>query len=140
MLSEGITFGEEVKIEGPYGNGPVDYAFAYKKTIVCVTEVKGNDMNHGLRQNIAQLAATRSERKRKFAAMDDDKKFTYYGIATSSSLWQLIELNENCVKSSEHIYGRSDDETDEKKNISRVIAHIVNVLNKCKKNYDGHDD
>ena len=143
MISEGITFGEEVKIEGPYGNGPVDYAFKYKDTIVCVTEVKDHDMAHGLRQNIAQLAATRSERKRKFAAMNDDKKFTYYGIVTTSYFWHLIELKENGVKSSERIVSCFDDKTEdmkEKERISGVIAHIVNVLNKCKKNYDDAAD
>lgn len=136
ILSEGITFGEEVKIEGPYGNGSVDHAFKYKDTIVCVTEAKDDDMNHGLRQNIAQLASTRSERKRKFAAMNDDKKFTYYGIATTSHFWQLIELKENVVKSSQCIVGCFDDKIEDKERISGVIAHIVNVLNKCKKNYD----
>ena len=36
MLSEGITFEEEEKIEGPFAHGPVDYAFKYKEAIVCV--------------------------------------------------------------------------------------------------------
>ena len=138
MLSEGVTFGEEVKIEGPYGSGPVDFAFKYKDTIVCVTEAKDDDLRHGLRQNIAQLAATRSERKRKFAAMNDDKKLTFYGIATTSYFWQLIELKENVVKSSVRIVGSfpSTEDMKDKERIGGVIAHIVNVFNKCKKNYD----
>ena len=66
-------------------------------------------MDHGLHQKIAKLAATRSERKRRFAAVNDDKKFTYYGVATTSYFWQLIELKENVVKSSERIVGSYND-------------------------------
>ena len=84
---------------------------------------------------MAQLAATRSQRKRKLAEMDDDTKFTYYGIATTSFHWQLIELKDNVVKTSKWITGHARSKGD-KERISVVIAHIVNVLNKCKKNYD----
>lgn len=73
----------------------------------------------------------------------NDKKITYYGIATTSYFWHLIELKENGVKSSERIVGCFDDKNEdmkEKERISGVIAHIVNVLNKCKTNYDDAAD
>ena len=87
-------------------------------------------MSHGLRQNVAQLAATRFDRKRKFTEMDADK-LTYYGIATTSLNWQLIELEGNVVKTSMHVSGPSKG-AGSKERTSNVIAHIVNVLKNVK--------
>ena len=42
-----------------------------------------------------------SKRGRKFVEMEDDEKFTYYGIATMFINWQSIELDE--VKTSRTI-------------------------------------
>lgn len=136
MLSPEVTFQEELKIEGPFANGPVDYAFMYKEAIICVTEAKNESMEHGLRQNIAQLAATRYKRKRKFSAMDD--KFTYYGIATTYFSWQLIELKGAVVKASEYAQVRTDSTPRVKEDMSDMIAHVVNVLEKSKRDYDNH--
>jgi Holliday junction resolvasome RuvABC endonuclease subunit len=70
--------------------------------------------------------------------MKQDDKFTYYGIATTSLYWQLIELNDKGVKTSKTIVGHFPDAPGpaDKKQISHVIAHLINVLNKCKKDYD----
>ena len=138
VLSEDITFEEERRIEGPYGNGPVDYAFIYKNSIVCVTEVKDHDMEHGVRQNIAQLAATRSECKRTFSTVDNGNEFTYFGVVTTTYRWKLVELKQNVVKTSRDIPGCDDSgkENQDKERISEVIAHMVNLLKKCKKDYE----
>lgn len=129
LISGDVMIEEERKIEAPFAHGPVDYAFLYEDTIICVTEAKDGDMKHGLRQNIAQLAATRNERKRKIDKTHKADDITYYGIATTYNEWQLIELEGNEVRSSV-LFGPGPNSR--RNDVAEVIQHLVNVLEKSK--------
>jgi hypothetical protein len=58
-----IMMRAEQKICGLRGNGPLDYLYLYKRFPIAITEVKNEDVNHGLAQNDAQLIASRQEYK-----------------------------------------------------------------------------
>src|SRR5579862_3746707 len=59
LFKDDIIFKPEKVLKGMHGRGPVDYALESRQTFrtLGVTEVKRDDFEHGLAQNMVQLEA-----------------------------------------------------------------------------------
>ena len=44
-------------VEDSQFNGDVDYLFSFEEVVLCVTEGKKDQLDHGIAQNIAQLSS-----------------------------------------------------------------------------------
>ncbi|KAG0360632.1 Tigger transposable element-derived protein 6 [Gamsiella multidivaricata] len=91
---------EEDLFLGRRGNGPVDFSVHSRKTMdysLGVTEVKKEDLRQGMVQNIVQLEATLTAKKRKREKyeMEGEEgppcKLRSYGIVTDTQKWFFLE-------------------------------------------------
>eukprot|EP01041_Mallomonas_annulata_P009535 gene9535-19828_t len=73
----------ERNIVGTLGKGPVDYAFVYESSPIVLTEVKRNDTDTGLKQNLAQIVAGREEYAR--------NQIKDMRIVTTGNQWILLK-------------------------------------------------
>jgi hypothetical protein len=105
QLINGITIMCGKKIVGTFGNGPVDYSLIYKNLNIVLTEVKKEDMEGGLIQNLVQQEASheslafailpiefksapRNTRKRKAQEISNTvARLPSYGIITNGNSW-----------------------------------------------------
>ncbi|KAK3845747.1 MAG: hypothetical protein J3R72DRAFT_435542 [Linnemannia gamsii] len=87
-------------LSGRRGNGPVDFSVHPRKThdyTLGVTEAKRDDFRQGVAQNIVQLEAALTEKKRKREKHDLDgdedppSKQKAYGIVTNALQWAFLE-------------------------------------------------
>lgn len=152
-LAGDVTMAVEHNVEGARANGNVDYVFMYKDTFICVTEGKYSDLDHGLFQNIAQLAAVRdtASRKRKHHQIDNNNNDSigpknsngnggsnFYGVATTYEGWHLVELQNKKVKVSPRVtIGRRTSVNE--KDVCYVIALVAEVLKRGKEEHSTTD-
>ena len=107
--------------------GPIDYVFRFRGDTLCVTEGKKDNLDRGVVQNIAQLAAVADDRKRKISEISSEEK-PIYGIATTYLNWQFLMLKDGKVTQSS-IFGIKDADIDD---VGGIIGRIVSILNSGK--------
>jgi hypothetical protein len=94
-------------------------------TVICVTEGKKDQLELGIAQNMAQLLAVRSTRKRKRGEISP---LPVFGIATTFVEWVFIRYDgESIVRSEEAIVDMAQPDS-----IKRIIGRIVALLRQCK--------
>lgn len=87
----------EYYLEGLNGRGPVDYVIEQAKTrsLVGVTEVKREDFEKGVAQNMVQLETIVEDQKRKAEDMSDapivSDPIKRFGIVTDAQSWYFLE-------------------------------------------------
>ncbi|KAF7730262.1 hypothetical protein EC973_002505 [Apophysomyces ossiformis] len=100
IFHEELYLAAEKYLSGRLGNGPVDYSVHSRQTndyVLGVTEVKKEDFNQGVAQNVVQLESALTQRKRKRTRDDDDGgenetcPVKSYRIVTDSKEWIFIE-------------------------------------------------
>ncbi|KAI7815730.1 hypothetical protein BC939DRAFT_97045 [Gamsiella multidivaricata] len=100
LFEEDLYLATQRNLSGRRGNGPVDFSVHSRCTheyTLGVTEVKKEDFNQGVAQNIVQLesALTLKKRKRERYEIDGEeeppRKLKSYGIVTDASQWMFIE-------------------------------------------------
>ncbi|KAI1320351.1 hypothetical protein EDD11_001152 [Mortierella claussenii] len=87
------------QLSGRRGNGPVDFSIHPRKNhdyILGVTEAKRNDFKQGVAQNIVQLEAALTEKKRERERYDIEEQDPpgeqkAYGIVTNTEKWAFLE-------------------------------------------------
>lgn len=84
----------EKTIEDAQFNGDVDYRFSFNDIVICVTEGKKDQLDHGIAQNISQLSSVRANRKRK---IDEISKPATFSIATTFIGWVFIKYEDERV-------------------------------------------
>jgi hypothetical protein len=130
LCAAGLKVGDikmlvEKTVESPDLIGDVDYVFTFNDVVICVTEGKRDNLDAGIAQNIAQLSALRSARKRKHAEIS---RCSYFGIATTFVEWVFIEVGDGKVcRSNMSVVDPSKPES-----IRDIIAQIVGLLKICK--------
>ncbi|GJJ75604.1 hypothetical protein EMPS_07962 [Entomortierella parvispora] len=104
LFKEDLFLAAERTLSGRRGNGPVDYSVHSRDDsdfTLGVTEVKKEDFVQGVAQNIVQLEAALTSKKRKRGRGDVDgeeellTQMRSYGIVTDASQWLLIECTMN---------------------------------------------
>ncbi|KAG0183694.1 hypothetical protein DFQ28_001223 [Apophysomyces sp. BC1034] len=99
IFHEELYLAAEKYLSGRRGNGPVDYSVHSRQTndyTLGITEVKKEDFNQGVAQNVVQLESVLTERKRKRTKYDDEEEdqscpVKSYGIVTDSREWVFLE-------------------------------------------------
>ncbi|KAG0027221.1 hypothetical protein BGZ81_005785 [Podila clonocystis] len=100
LFKEDLYLAAQRDLSGRRGNGPLDFSVHSRKTYeytLGVTEVKKDDFKQGVAQNIVQLEAALTEKKRKRNPSDIDgeeeqpMKTRSYGIVTDAVKWLLVE-------------------------------------------------
>ncbi|KAF7730081.1 hypothetical protein EC973_003027 [Apophysomyces ossiformis] len=100
IFHEELYLAAEKYLSGRLGIGPVDYSVHSRQTndyVLGVTEVKKENFNQGVAQNVVQLESALTQRKRKRTRDDDDGgenetcPVKTYGIVTESKEWIFIE-------------------------------------------------
>ncbi|KAF9560940.1 hypothetical protein EC968_005945 [Mortierella alpina] len=121
LFHEDLYLEAQRELSGRRGHGPVDYSVHAVKDptfTLGVTEVKKEDFNQGLAQNIVQLesALTAKKRKRETYEVDGDeeppRKLTSYGVVTDASEWLFVECT-----------------MDEDESVSYKVAELPEQLN-----------
>jgi len=132
LASARIAGGVLLEVEKEYENkdvhGPIDYIFKYNGQTIFVTEGKKDQIDRGVVQNIAQLAAVADDRKRKIADISASEEKSIYGIATTYLNWTFLVLKDGHVTQS-CIYGIKDADKDD---VRGIIGRIVGILNSGK--------
>jgi len=106
LFKEDLFLASQRDLSGRRGHGPVDFSVHSRKNqdfTLGVTEVKKEDIRQGVAQNIVQLEATLTSKKRKREIFDTEGeegpacKMRSYGIITDSKEWYFLEctLDEN---------------------------------------------
>ena len=130
LCAAGLKVGDikmlvEKTIESPDLTGDVDYVFTFNNVVICVTEGKKDNLDAGIAQNIAQVCALRSARKRKH---DEISRCSYYGIATTFVEWVFMEVGDGKIcRSKMSVVDPSKPES-----IRDIIGQIVGLLKLCK--------
>jgi hypothetical protein len=135
LLAAARVAGPDVllEVEKEYENrdvwGPIDYVFKHNGETICVTEGKKDQLDRGVVQNIAQLAAVADDRKRKreISEISSEEK-PIYGIATTYLNWQFLVLKDGMVSQSS-IFSIKDANRDD---VGGIIGRIVSILNSGK--------
>ena len=135
LLAAARVAGPDVllEVEKEYENqdvwGAIDYVFKCNGETICVTEGKKDQLDRGVIQNIAQLAAVADDRKRKrkISEISTEEK-PIYGIATTYLNWQFLVLKDGMVSQSS-IYSMKDAIRDD---VGGIIGRIVSILNSGK--------
>ncbi|KAF9345610.1 hypothetical protein BGX26_002943 [Mortierella sp. AD094] len=95
LFENELTLIPERPIAGRWGHGPVDYAVESRKHatfMLGVTEVKHDTIEKGFAQNVAQLEASLTDKKRKVDDnVDETIQLVSYGIVTNSHEWYFVE-------------------------------------------------
>ena len=106
LFEEDLYLATQRNLSGRRGNGPVDFSVHSRSThdyTLGVTEVKKDNFNQGVAQNIVQLESALTLKKRKRERYEIDgkeeppRKLRSYGIVTDASQWMFIEctMDEN---------------------------------------------
>eukprot|EP00545_Synedropsis_sp_CCMP1620_P011972 CAMPEP_0119017338 /NCGR_PEP_ID=MMETSP1176-20130426/16255_1 /TAXON_ID=265551 /ORGANISM="Synedropsis recta cf, Strain CCMP1620" /LENGTH=356 /DNA_ID=CAMNT_0006971035 /DNA_START=29 /DNA_END=1095 /DNA_ORIENTATION=+ len=117
----GITMKVEESIEDAQFNGDVDYLFSFNDTVICVTEGKKDQLEHGIAQNIAQLSTVRANRKRTHAEISAPPTF---GIATTFIEWVFIKYEDERVVQSKLVVVNPDKAED----ITSILGRCIGLL------------
>ncbi|KAG0180648.1 hypothetical protein DFQ28_001073 [Apophysomyces sp. BC1034] len=126
IFHEELYLAAEKYLSGRRGNGPVDYSVHSRQTndyTLGVTEVKNEDFNQGVAQNVVQLESALTQRKRKRAADDvegeENESYSVksYGIVTDAREWIFIECT-----------------MDEDEEVSYRLSRLPELIN-----YNAHD-
>ncbi|KAF8924089.1 hypothetical protein BGZ47_004211 [Haplosporangium gracile] len=100
LFHEDLYLEAQRELTGRRGHGPVDYSVHSVKDptfTLSVTEVKKENFNQGLAQNLVQLelALTFNKRKREAYEVDGEeeppRKLKSYGVVTDASGWYFVE-------------------------------------------------
>ncbi|KAG0061975.1 hypothetical protein BGZ89_011018 [Linnemannia elongata] len=100
LFHEDLYLEAQRELSGRRGHGPVDYSVHAVKDptfTLGVTEVKKENFNQGLAQNIVQLESALTAKKRKREAYEVDgeeeppRKLRSYGVVTDASEWLFVE-------------------------------------------------
>ncbi|KAK3807519.1 MAG: hypothetical protein JOS17DRAFT_571152 [Linnemannia elongata] len=100
LFKEELHLASQRGLSGRRGNGPLDFSVHSRKShdyTLGVTEVKKDDFKQGVAQNIVQLEAALTQRKRKREMYDVNgdeeprRKQRAYGIVTDSAEWAFLE-------------------------------------------------
>ncbi|KAF9189606.1 hypothetical protein BGZ51_009425 [Haplosporangium sp. Z 767] len=98
LFKEDLYLVSQRDLRGRRGNGPLNFSVHSRSThnyTLGVTEVKKEDFEQGVAQNIVQLESaltTTKKRKRETHAIDgEEEKIRSYGIVTDAEKWILIE-------------------------------------------------
>jgi hypothetical protein len=130
LLVGDINMTVEKTIEDAQFHGDVDYLFSFRNTVICVTEGKKDQLDHGIAQNIAQLSSIRANRKRK---IDEISAPATFGIVTTFIEWVFIKFeDESILRSKPFILNPEIPES-----ITKMIGQITGLLHKCKKDACG---
>ena len=130
LCAAGLNVGEltmtvEKTIEDAQFSGDVDYLFSFNDSIICVTEGKKDQLDHGIAQNIAQLSSVRANRKRK---IDEISNPATFGIATTFIEWVFIKYeDERVLRSKPFVMNPESCES-----ITNIIERITGLLQMCK--------
>ncbi|KAF8936567.1 hypothetical protein BGZ47_009441 [Haplosporangium gracile] len=101
LFKDDLYLMSQRQLSGRRGNGPVDFSVHPRKThdyTLGVTEAKRSDLKQGVAQNIVQLEAALTEKKRKREKYDLDgdenppSKQSAYGIVTDAERWAFVEF------------------------------------------------
>lgn len=142
LHNSALVFGDEfciipeMFVQGTNGRGPVDVGIYNRKShnIVGVTEIKRgeNGLQKGIGQNLVQLGAIMSNRKRK---RDDDEVF---GIVTNAEKWFFVQCKKDAAEKLSfalsspiliHYAGKDFEET-----VHVVFEHILWLLDQSRQN------
>ena len=105
LLDGSVKLQGEKEICGFVGNGPVDYVMEYRSYQIVLTEAKKLTIKAGIKQNIAQIVASKEDFAKQFAFGDDinSKKRKYkdafdaidlipsFGIVATGAQWVFIK-------------------------------------------------
>ncbi|KAG0049088.1 hypothetical protein BGZ89_004342, partial [Linnemannia elongata] len=97
LFEEDLYLASQRDLSGRRGNGAVDFSVHPRKTHSCtlgVTEVKKENFPQGVAQNIVQLEAALTTKKRKRGTYEidgEEDSLKSYGIVTDASQWLLLE-------------------------------------------------
>merc|ERR1712032_1597778 len=122
-----------LEVEKEYENrdvwGPIDYVYKYNGETICITEGKKDQLDRGVIQNIAQLAAVADDRKRKrkISEISLEEK-PIYGIVTTYLNWQFLVLKDGMVTQSSILSVKDANRDD----VGGIIGRIVSILNSGK--------
>jgi hypothetical protein len=128
----GITMKVEESIEDAQFNGDVDYLFSFNDIVICVTEGKKDQLEHGIAQNIAQLSTVRANRKRTHAEISAPPTF---GIATTFIEWVFIKYEDERVVQSKLVVVHPDKAED----ITSILGRCIGLLRQCKSDAGGDE-
>lgn len=130
LCASGLKVGDikmrvEKTIESPDLTGDVDYVFTFNNVVICVTEGKKDNLDAGIAQNIAQVCALRSTRKR---THEEISRCAYYGIATTFIEWVFIEMEDGKIRRSDMTVV----DPSKPDSIRDIIGKVVGLLKICK--------
>ncbi|KAG0204261.1 hypothetical protein BGX31_003187 [Mortierella sp. GBA43] len=100
LFEEDLFLESQRNLSGRRGHGPVDFSVHSRQSLdhtLGVTEVKKEDIRQGVAQNIVQLEAALTSKKRKRGRHDIEgqeepgSKMKSYGIVTDSKEWYFLE-------------------------------------------------
>lgn len=97
LFEEDLYLASQRDLSGRRGNGAVDFSVHPRKThsyTLGVTEVKKENFPQGVAQNIVQLEAALTTKKRKRGTYEidgEEDSLKSYGIVTDASQWLLLE-------------------------------------------------
>lgn len=109
----------------------VEYLFSFQNTIICVTEGKKVQLDHGIAQNIGQLPSVRANRRRK---IDDISNPAMFGITTTFIEWAFIIKyeDESVLRSKLFVVNPESAES-----ITNIIGRITGLIQKCNSDAGG---
>ncbi|CAG8605305.1 5945_t:CDS:2, partial [Acaulospora morrowiae] len=83
----------QLYVAGKYGRGPLDFCLRLLGVIIGVVEVKKEDFDQGMAQNVIQLhSSLETNRKRKHDEIEDEFADKAYGIVTDGRVWYFVEF------------------------------------------------
>ena len=90
LFNKSLYISPEFRIQGPKGRGNVDFAImsTAKRLVIGVTEIKKDDINQGIAQNMIQLDSALTTRKRQ---REDSKSDKIFGIVTNAEKWVFLQ-------------------------------------------------
>ncbi|KAG9071583.1 hypothetical protein KI688_005796 [Linnemannia hyalina] len=97
LFEEDLYLASQRDLSGRRGNGALDFSVHPRTTHSCtlgVTEVKKENLPQGVAQNIVQLEAALTTKKRKRGTYEidgEEESLKSYGIVTDASQWLLLE-------------------------------------------------
>jgi hypothetical protein len=97
LFKEDLYLASQRDVSGRRGNGALDFSVHPRKThsyTLGVTEVKKENFPQGVAQNIVQLEAALTTKKRKRGTYEidgEEESLRSYGIVTDASQWLLLE-------------------------------------------------
>jgi len=135
----------QLYIEGKYGRGRLDFCLRLLGAIIGVVEVKKENFDQGMAQNVIQLhSSLETNRKRKHDEIESDFADKAYGIVTDGRTWYFIEFitHSDRPKISIHsetptILDLAEGSEPLEKGVGRILGRIVWLLKEAAENCKG---